>query len=238
MQCTTHEQASKHGAAARRQEARWRAAQERRKVKFMGGGAPRAPPPCAIAAGWTGVGGPRACRPRTPSGPVASLSRELCPPAALSTGPRSHKQTLASACAQCTHTCILPQPPCSGAPPAAPSLLLLRTCQTPAPASWPGLAAGECCCRQALESFTPRQLRLMFVLQPWEKKMNYGEQVGAALVLLLLLLLLCGAGGNVLRGHADATATAPTPPRRPSLRPPPPAATPHCPTAPPPTGQG
>ena len=32
-------------------------------------------------------------------------------------------------------------------------------------------------CRQALESFTPRQLRLMFVLQPWEKKMNYGEQV-------------------------------------------------------------
>jgi len=32
--------------------------------------------------------------------------------------------------------------------------------------------------RQALESFTPRQLRLMFALQPWEKKMNYGEQVG------------------------------------------------------------
>ncbi|KAI3425944.1 hypothetical protein D9Q98_007914 [Chlorella vulgaris] len=30
--------------------------------------------------------------------------------------------------------------------------------------------------RQALESFSPRQLRLMFVLQPWEKKMNYGEQ--------------------------------------------------------------
>lgn len=35
-------------------------------------------------------------------------------------------------------------------------------------------------CRQALESFSPRQLRLMFVLQPWEKKMNYGEQVGRA----------------------------------------------------------
>ncbi|KAL4430549.1 hypothetical protein ABPG77_005789 [Micractinium sp. CCAP 211/92] len=30
--------------------------------------------------------------------------------------------------------------------------------------------------RQALESFTPRQMRLMFVLQPWERKMNYGEQ--------------------------------------------------------------
>ncbi|PRW33977.1 Cysteinyl-tRNA synthetase isoform C [Chlorella sorokiniana] len=30
--------------------------------------------------------------------------------------------------------------------------------------------------RQALESFSPRQLRLMFALQPWEKKMNYGEQ--------------------------------------------------------------
>ena len=30
--------------------------------------------------------------------------------------------------------------------------------------------------RQALESFTPRQLRLMFVLQPWERKMSYGEQ--------------------------------------------------------------
>lgn len=35
-------------------------------------------------------------------------------------------------------------------------------------------------CRQALESFSPRQLRLMFVLQPWEKKMNYGEQVSLA----------------------------------------------------------
>jgi cysteinyl-tRNA synthetase len=29
--------------------------------------------------------------------------------------------------------------------------------------------------RQALETFSPRQLRLMFLLQPWEKKMTYGE---------------------------------------------------------------
>ncbi len=33
--------------------------------------------------------------------------------------------------------------------------------------------------RQALETFTPRQLRLLFVLQPWERRMMYGEQVGA-----------------------------------------------------------
>ncbi|GAB4823051.1 hypothetical protein N2152v2_010097 [Parachlorella kessleri] len=30
--------------------------------------------------------------------------------------------------------------------------------------------------RQALETFSPRQLRLLFVLQPWEKRMMYGEQ--------------------------------------------------------------
>lgn len=29
--------------------------------------------------------------------------------------------------------------------------------------------------REALESFTPRQLRLMFLLQPWERRMTYGE---------------------------------------------------------------
>lgn len=29
--------------------------------------------------------------------------------------------------------------------------------------------------RQALATFSPRQLRLMFLLQPWDKSMMYGE---------------------------------------------------------------
>jgi hypothetical protein len=61
------------------------------------------------------------------------------------------------------------------------------------PSLFPRLAAATPC-RQALESFTPRQLRLMFLLQPWEKKMSYGEQVGRPAVqrpLVLPLLLPC-----------------------------------------------
>lgn len=49
------------------------------------------------------------------------------------------------------------------------------TCTTASPPLFVAGASAER--RQALESFSPRQLRLMFVLQPWEKKMNYGEQV-------------------------------------------------------------
>jgi hypothetical protein len=30
--------------------------------------------------------------------------------------------------------------------------------------------------REALKTFTARQLRLMFLLQPWNKPMSYGEQ--------------------------------------------------------------
>lgn len=30
--------------------------------------------------------------------------------------------------------------------------------------------------REALTTYTARQLRLMFVLQPWNKTMTYGEQ--------------------------------------------------------------
>lgn len=30
--------------------------------------------------------------------------------------------------------------------------------------------------REALEKFSARQLRLMFLLQPWDKSMMYGEQ--------------------------------------------------------------
>jgi cysteinyl-tRNA synthetase len=36
--------------------------------------------------------------------------------------------------------------------------------------------AGCAACRKALESFSARQLRLMFLLQPWHKGMVYGEQ--------------------------------------------------------------
>ena len=36
--------------------------------------------------------------------------------------------------------------------------------------------AAACACRKALESFSARQLRLMFLLQPWHKGMVYGEQ--------------------------------------------------------------
>jgi cysteinyl-tRNA synthetase len=32
------------------------------------------------------------------------------------------------------------------------------------------------CCREALKTFSARQLRLMFLLQPWNKPMSYGEQ--------------------------------------------------------------
>ena len=31
--------------------------------------------------------------------------------------------------------------------------------------------------REALETFTPRQLRLMMVLTPWDRRMSYGEQI-------------------------------------------------------------
>ena len=30
---------------------------------------------------------------------------------------------------------------------------------------------------QALEAHTARQIRLMFLLQPWDKPMNYSDQV-------------------------------------------------------------
>lgn len=33
--------------------------------------------------------------------------------------------------------------------------------------------------REALQQFTPRQLRLMFCLQPWGKTMNYGDNARA-----------------------------------------------------------
>lgn len=40
-----------------------------------------------------------------------------------------------------------------------------------------GLHPGPCARpREALTAFTPRQLRLMFVLQPWNRPMVYGEQ--------------------------------------------------------------
>lgn len=31
-------------------------------------------------------------------------------------------------------------------------------------------------CREALKTYSARQLRLMFLLQPWHKPMSYGEQ--------------------------------------------------------------
>ena len=31
-------------------------------------------------------------------------------------------------------------------------------------------------CREALQTFSPRQLRLMMLLSPWERRMAYGEQ--------------------------------------------------------------
>lgn len=37
-------------------------------------------------------------------------------------------------------------------------------------------AVFELCCRQALSIFSARQLRIMFVLQQWNKPMMFGEQ--------------------------------------------------------------
>jgi hypothetical protein len=36
-----------------------------------------------------------------------------------------------------------------------------------------------CTARQALEEHSARQLRIMFLLQPWDKPMNYSDQVTA-----------------------------------------------------------
>lgn len=49
---------------------------------------------------------------------------------------------------------------------------------------------------QALEEHTPRQLRLMFLLQPWDKPMYYSDQVRAHVAVpsskgTLLLNALC-----------------------------------------------
>lgn len=44
-------------------------------------------------------------------------------------------------------------------------------------------AACMCCwvraCREALQQFTPRQLRLMFIMSPWNKTISYGATMCA-----------------------------------------------------------
>jgi len=36
-----------------------------------------------------------------------------------------------------------------------------------------------CACREALQQFSPRQLRLMFIMSPWNKTISYGETMRA-----------------------------------------------------------
>jgi cysteinyl-tRNA synthetase len=35
------------------------------------------------------------------------------------------------------------------------------------------------CCREALQQFSARQLRLMFLMAPWNKTVSYGETMRA-----------------------------------------------------------
>lgn len=53
-------------------------------------------------------------------------------------------------------------------------------------------------CRDALKSFTPRQLRLMFCLTPYHRPMSYGEQVRMAQG-----VDACGGGGVHCRTAAQ-----------------------------------
>lgn len=58
---------------------------------------------------------------------------------------------------------------------------------------------------EALRDFTPRQLRLMFVLTSWDRKMNYGKQLaGEVAAKEALLRNFFGNCEVAVREHAVA----------------------------------